>query len=148
MTLPSANHREQPVEFFKGTGVLCMLCGLLMSLAWGFRLYILVMTAPGDRWVVLHSAVTIISLAAAVMLVVIGVRTIRQQNLPRDTWWVTGIGCWIIGVGLNRLVAVLLWPAADPNPRAHLHLAVSFMVMGLVLWLLGGGALWRGRRSA
>jgi hypothetical protein len=140
-----AARRQLSLRWLKGTGAVCLIIGVLWSLAWGFRVYILYLTAQGDQSIMLPSIITALSLGVAAILIVIGTRTLHGRNRSSDAWWLIGSGCWISAVGLNRLTAVLLWPSSDPNPRAHLHLAVSFIVMGTILLLLTGRAAWRRR---
>jgi uncharacterized membrane protein YidH (DUF202 family) len=147
MPSSESNRHQSRLTLSKGAGVVCLIIGLLLSLAWGFRLYILVLNAQVDRWLLLHSAVTAISLIMAVVLMIIGVGALNGRHRANDARWVAGAGAWIIAVGLNRLIAVTLWPASDPNPRAHLHLSVSFLVMGSMLVLVTAMAAWRRRRD-
>jgi len=115
--------------------------GVLLGMAWAFRVWTIVWLAQGDSSLISHSLVAVISLGAAVLLFLIGLRTVRRQARPADPSWLTGIGLWIAGVGVHRLVAVLTTPSTDPNPRAHLHLSVSFMVIGALL--LGTAWFWK-----
>jgi len=115
--------------------------GLLLGLAWAFRVWTIVLLAQGDSSLISHSLVAVVSLGAAVMLFLIGLRTVRRRARPADPSWMTGIGLWIAGVGVHRLVAVVTNPSTDPNPRAHLHLSVVFMVIGALL--LGTAWFWK-----
>jgi len=128
-------------RFGKGLGSLLIIIGLLLCTAWGFRVWILLLLGTGDPWLVTHSVVTAVSLGGAILLLRIGMRTIRQAPSRNDPLWIAGSGLWISGVGIHRLIAVLTQPTTDPNPRAHLHLSVLFMVLGAVL--LGVAWFWK-----
>ncbi|MEW6324180.1 MAG: hypothetical protein AB1515_02215 [Nitrospirota bacterium] len=120
-------------------GGLLILAGLLLLASWGIRAYILRLTAPGDPWLWVHAAITLVSLAAAVWLLHLGYRTLTRRIGAADGRWLAAAGLWILAIGLNRLVLVLTKP--DPNPRAHLHLSVLFIVIGGAL--LGMAWLWK-----
>lgn len=122
-------------------GLLLIVIGLLQGAAWGFRVWVLILLSAGDRWLVVHTVVTLVSLGAALLLWRIGVRARREQPSRHDPAWIVASGLWIAGVGVHRLVAVLSHPMTDPNPRAHLHLSVLFMVLGAVL--LGVAWFWK-----
>jgi hypothetical protein len=122
-------------------GTLLIVIGSLQFAAWGFRVWILFLLSEGDRWLITHSVVTLVSLGTAVLLLRIGIRARRQQHSRKDPRWIAASGIWISGVGIHRLVSVLTHPATDPNPRAHLHLSVLFMVLGVVL--LGIAWYWK-----
>jgi len=128
-------------KYAKGLGSLLIAIGLLLCIAWGFRVWILLLLNAGDPWLVTHSLVAAVSLGAAVLLLRIGLRTIHRLPTRHDPLWITLIGLWIAGVGVHRLVAVTTQPMTDPNPRAHLHLSVLFMVIGAVL--LGVAWFWK-----
>ena len=130
------------------SGPLFILFGLLLFLTWGFRTYVLFLNAPGDRFLIIHSLITIISLGSAALLCLIGWRAWRRCNRPYDTRWLIIIGLWISGIGLNRLISVLMWPAMDPNPRAHVHLSLLFITIGLVLMAIVSGTLWRVKQQS
>jgi hypothetical protein len=122
-------------------GLLLIVIGLLQGTAWGFRVWVLILLSEGDRWLIVHTIVTLVSLIAALLLLRIGIRARRQQPSRRDPAWIGASGVWIAGVGVHRFVAVLTHPMTDPNPRAHLHLSVLFMVLGAVL--LGVAWFWK-----
>jgi len=124
-TMPH-RHRRWPA-------VTLMIIGAALVIIWSFRTYIIFLNAPGDTFLVPHALVTLVSLIAAVLLIRIGRRAYRAQPLATDTRWLAAIGLWFLGVGANRFVLVTTQPSHDPDPRAHLHLAVSFLVLGLLL---------------
>jgi uncharacterized membrane protein YidH (DUF202 family) len=141
---PSTPSPQQPDfvrDFPKSLGSLLVVIGLLQCAAWGFRVWVLILLSKGDSWLVVHTVVTLISLGIAVLLLRIGLRTLRRRASRRDPAWIAAGGLWIAGVGVHRLIAVLTRPMTDPNPRAHLHLSVLFMVLGGLL--LGIAWLWR-----
>jgi hypothetical protein len=129
----------QPYPIFFGSVLIVV--GLLLGMAWAFRAWTVVLLAPGDPALISHALVTLVSLGASVLLSLIGWRTFRRRAHSTDGAWLTVIGLWIAGVGVHRLVAVLTHPVTDPNPRAHLHLSVLFMVIGA--FLLGMAWFWR-----
>lgn len=115
---------------------------LLLLLTWGFRVYILFLTAPGDPSLLSHSLVALASLGSAALLLSLGIQAFRRGARERDPIWLAVIGLWITGVGLHRLFDLLRSPGEDPNPRAHLHLALLFLLMGVILM----GMAWAGKR--
>jgi len=125
----------------KTLGSVLIAIGLLLGMAWAFRAWTIVLLAPGDTAVISHSVVALVSLGSAVMLCLIGWRTACRQPHQNDPSWLTVNGFWIAGVGVHRLAAVLPHPSTDPNPRAHLHLSVLFMVIGALL--LGVAWFWK-----
>lgn len=131
---PQAGHHAPFLRgYSKWLGTLLIVIGLLQCIAWGFRIWILFLLRAGDRWLITHSVVTLVSLGTAVLLLRIGIRARRQQHSRNDPLWIAASGLWIAGVGIHRLISVLTQPALDPNPRAHLHLSVLFMVLGSIL---------------
>lgn len=139
---PQAGHHTPLMRSYrKWLGNLLIVIGSLQLAAWGFRVWILFLLSEGDRWLVTHSVVTLVSLGAAVLLLQIGIRARRGQHSRKDPLWIAASGLWISGVGIHRLVSVLTNPATDPNPRAHLHLSVLFMVLGAIL--LGIAWYWK-----
>jgi len=127
----------------KWIGTLLIVIGSLQFAAWGFRVWILFLLSEGDRWLITHSVVTLVSLGTAVLLLRIGIRARRQQHSSKDPLWIAASGLWISGVGFHRLISVLTHPATDPNPRAHLHLSVLFIVIGAILL----GITWYWKRN-
>jgi hypothetical protein len=126
-------------------GGLFILLSLALFITWGIRAYILALM-PTDPFPLVHWAMTVASLGAAALLFRIGYRAMRQQEQTRDGRWLAMIGLWILAIGLNRFILVLAQPAHDPNPRAHLHLSVLFLVIGVIL--LGSAWWWRRRPTA
>jgi len=135
--------RQAPIlrGYGKRLGTLLIVIGLLQCTAWGFRVWILLLLGEGDPWLITHSVVTLVSLGAAGLLLRIGIRARRHHPSRSDPLWIAVSGLWIAGVGIHRLIAVLTQPMTDPNPRAHLHLSVLFMVLGAVL--LGVAWFWK-----
>lgn len=139
---PQAGHHAPILRgYSKWLGTLLIVIGSLQFAAWGFRVWILFLLSEGDRWLITHSVVTLISLGTAMVLLRIGIRARRRQQSRKDPLWIAASGLWISGVGIHRLVSVLTHPATDPNPRAHLHLSVLFMVTGAIL--LGIAWYWK-----
>jgi len=135
-------HPDQPRHCYSTSlGGLLILLSLSLFITWGIRAYILAFTAPDAPFALLHWAMTVISLAGSTLLLQIGYRAARRQRRATDGRWLAIIGAWISVIGLNRLTLVLTQPAHDPNPRAHLHLSVLFLVTGAIL--LGIAWLWR-----
>jgi hypothetical protein len=124
---------HRPQHYPRTVGGVVLLSGLLLFITWTIRAYILFLTAAGGASRAGHTVITLGSLAAAVLLLRIGYRTIRRQGRPTDGRWLMAIGIWMLGIGGHRLIMVLTEPARDPNPRAHLHLSVLFLVIGAVL---------------
>jgi hypothetical protein len=143
-TTPQAGHYAPILRgYSKWLGSLLIVIGLLQGAAWGFRVWVLFLLREGDRWFITHSLVTLVSLGTAFLLLRIGIRTRRQQHSRNDPLWIAASGLWTAGVGIHRLLSVLTQPAMDPNPRAHLHLSVLFMVLGAILL----GIAWYWKRS-
>ncbi|HUJ80210.1 MAG TPA: hypothetical protein VLY45_07850 [Nitrospiria bacterium] len=139
--MPSS-HGPQPVRgFARSLGTLLVIIGVLQCAAWGFRVWVLYLLSEGDSWLIVHTVVTLISLGVAVLILRIGILSIRRRPSRHDPAWIATSGLWIAGVGIHRLIAVLTHPSTDPNPRGHLHLSVLFLVLGALL--LGIAWIWR-----
>ncbi|MBI3621899.1 MAG: hypothetical protein HY208_06925 [Nitrospirae bacterium] len=140
--MPSSTAHIAPSRPYSSLiGSVLIVIGLLLGMAWAFRVWTILLLAQGDSSLISHSLVAVVSLGAAVMLFLTGLRTVRRRASSSDPSWMTGIGLWIAGVGVHRLVAVVTNPSTDPNPRAHLHLSVAFMVIGALL--LGTAWFWK-----
>jgi len=118
-----------------------LLSGLFIFFSWGFRLYVLTI-----RWETDPLRVWTISFAT--LFVLIGLFLIRLAKLGpmanrRDYIQLICIAIFIILYWGYRLLKLILYPDIDPNPRAHLHLSATFLVIGGFLLLIG----WKGKRD-
>ena len=118
------------------------LSGFWIFFAWGFRLVVLY-----RRWGTDPSWARALVLASFYFLVggfLISLGRLGSQANRRHYVALIVSSLFIIGHWTVKLLTLALYPDIDPNPRSHLHLAATFLVMGILL--LGMGV--KGRRNA
>lgn len=123
----------------KKVRALIILTGLVIFFSWGFRLYVLYLHWGSDRFMVPHLLVAVISFSIGAFLLSMGVRGGRAER--RDYSILSGAALFTILWWGFRAIKVLLHPEEDPNPTAHLHLSLLFLVLGGLLLITG----WQGR---
>lgn len=125
----------------KKARVLIILTGLVIFFSWGFRLYVLYLHWGNDPFMLPHAAVAVISFAIGAFLLSMGIRGSKATR--RDYTILIGASLFTIIWWGFRAIKVLLYPEGDPNPTAHLHLSVLFLVLGTLLLITG----WQGRNK-
>ncbi|MEK7286095.1 MAG: hypothetical protein AAB035_02210 [Nitrospirota bacterium] len=118
----------------KSVRIFFALLGGWIFFSWGFRLYILTIRWETDpfRLRTLFFAIVFLGIGFFIArLAWLGKLLNRSMAMGLIIAAVFTIGYW--GFRLSRL---FLYPDIDPNPRSHLHLAVTYIVLGLaLLWI-------------
>lgn len=125
----------------KKVRALIFLTGLVIFFSWGFRLYVIYLHWGNDPFMLPHLFGAIVSFGIGAFLLSMGVRGSRATQL--DYTILIGSALFTIAWWGVRAVNVLLHPERDPNPTAHLHLSVLFLVLGGLLLVTG----WKGRQK-
>ena len=125
----------------KKARALLLLTGLVIFFSWGFRLYVLYLHWGNDPFMLPHAIVAVVSFGIGAFLLSMGARGSRATR--RDYTLLIGAALFTILWWGFRLIKVLLYPESDPNPTAHLHLSVLFVVLGGLLFAAG----WKGRKT-
>jgi uncharacterized protein (DUF486 family) len=115
-----------------------LLSGCFIFFAWGFRLYVLTIrweTDPFRVWTISFATIFVL-----IGLFLIGLAKLGSTASHKNYTQLISVSVFMIGYWVYRLANLLLYPDIDPNPRAHLHLSVTFMVIGAVLLAIG----WKG----
>lgn len=123
----------------KKVRALIILTGLVIFFSWGFRLYVLYLHWGNDPFMLPHAAVAVVSFAIGAFLLSMGFRGGKATR--RDYTLLAGAALFTILWWGFRAVKVLVHPEDDPNPTAHLHLSVLFLVLGGLLLITA----WQGR---
>jgi hypothetical protein len=125
-----------------------ILSGLFIFFAWGFRLYILTVRWRTDPFRVWTISFAFIYLLIGLFLIWFG--RLGSIANKRNYTQLRCIAIFIISYWAYRLANLVLYRDIDPNPRAHLHLSVTFIVIGTVLFAIGRNAdcerEWREKR--
>ncbi len=111
------------------------LAGGWIFFAWGFRLYILSVRWETDPSPAPTLVFGLFYLAMGGFFVYLG-RLGNRASLRHYTGLI-GAAIFMIGYWAVRLTRFLLYPDVDPNPRSHLHLTVTFLVVGILLLVIG-----------
>ena len=124
----------------KKVRALLITAGTVIFFSWGFRLYVLYIHWDDDPFILPHFLLALLSFGIGAFFLWMakkGPKAVRRDYtillcaaLFTVVWWG------------YRWVKVQLHPEGDPNPRAHLHLASLFLVLGGLLIWTG----WKGRR--
>lgn len=124
----------------KKVRALLIVSGLIIFFSWGFRLYVLYSRWGTDRFLFSDLFIVLTSFGIGIFLLWMarqGSKAVRRDyavllyaSLFTIIWWG------------YRWIKVTLHPENDPNPRAHLHLASLYLVMGGLLLLTA----WKGRK--
>jgi len=112
-----------------------LLSGCFIFFAWGFRLYVLTIrwgTDPFRVWTISFALIYLIIGLFLIWLGMLGSRVSKKKYT-----WLIYVAIFLIVYWAFRLTNLLLYPDLDPNPRAHLHLSVTFMVIGALLFVIG-----------
>ncbi|SRR5579884_2364187 len=126
----------------KKVRTLLFITGLVIFFSWGFRLYVIYLHWGNDPFMIPHLFGAIISFGIGIFLLAMGVRGSRATR--RDYTVLIGAALFTILWWAVRAINVLLHPERDPNPTAHLHLSILFLVLGGLLFITG----WQGRNRA
>jgi len=116
--------------------------GLIIFLSWAFRLYVLSTRWGTDRFSVLDTFIVLVFFSMGLFLLWMvkqGDKLTRQHYTILMASSVFTLLWWG-----NRWQRVFFHPENDPNPRAHLHLASLYLVMGALLL----AAALKGRKKA
>ncbi len=119
----------------KRTRLFIFLAGLWIFFAFGFRLYILFVRWETDPTRLKTLAVALIFVAIGGFLIQIA--RLKDRAGKQHYLTLSSAAFFMILYWGNRLFSLLLYPTIDPNPRAHLHLSVTFLVVGFVLLSVG-----------
>lgn len=119
----------------KKVRALLIVSGILILPSWGFRLYILSLKWETDpnRFITLFTC--IVSILIGGFLVWMGIKGRKADR--RDYNLLTYSALFTLGFWLYRLTGLILHPETDPNPRAHLRLTATFLIIGGLLLLSG-----------
>jgi len=119
----------------KKVRALLIISGILILPSWGFRLYILSLKWETDpnRFITLFTC--IVSVLIGGFLIWMGIKGGKADR--RDYNLLTYSALFTVGFWLYRLVGLILHPETDPNPKAHLRLTATFLVLGGLLLLTG-----------
>jgi len=119
--------------------VFLILSGLFIFSAWGFRLYVLTIRWGTDPFRVWTISFAFIYLLIGLFLIWVGIRGVMAKK--KHYVQLMTVSIFLVGYWVYRLSNLVLYPDIDPNPRAHLHLSITFIVIGALLFLIG----WRGQ---
>ncbi|WDT77424.1 MAG: hypothetical protein MPW16_09445 [Candidatus Manganitrophus sp.] len=119
----------------KKVRALLIVSGILILPSWGFRLYILSLKWETDpsRFITLFTCIVSISIGG--FLIWMGIKGGKADR--RDYNLLISSALFTVGFWLYRLTGLILHPETDPNPRAHLRLTATFLVLGGLLLLSG-----------
>lgn len=120
---------------------LLTLSGLIIFFSWGFRLYVLYSRWGTDRFSFFDLFIVLLSFGIGVFLLWMARQ--GEKAPPRAYTALIATSLFNMFWWGNRWIKVTLHPENDPNPRAHLHLASLYLVMGALLLLVG----WMGRKK-
>jgi len=117
--------------------VRCLLSisGLIIFLSWAFRLYVLFTRWGTDRFSFKDLFIVLLSFSIGVFLLWMAKQGGKVSR--RDYSILIGVSLFNILWWGSRWQKVWFHPENDPNPRAHLHLASLYLVMGGLLLLTG-----------
>lgn len=115
--------------------VFLLLSGCFILFAWGFRLYVLAVRWETDPFRVWTISFAIIYVLIGLFLIDLGRRgsKVNRKNYTQLIY----VAFFLILYWGYRLGNLLLYPDLDPNTRAHLHLSVTFIVIGAFLLAVG-----------
>lgn len=119
---------------------LLSISGLIIFLSWSFRLYVLFTRWGTDRFSFVDLFIVLTSFSIGVFLLWMAKQGAKAS--ARDYMILIATSLFNLAWWGNRWIQVTLHPEKDPNPRAHLHLASLYLVMGFLLLLAG----WTGRK--
>ncbi|MBI3598921.1 MAG: hypothetical protein HY201_05705, partial [Nitrospirae bacterium] len=107
--------------------------------AWGFRLYILTVrwgTDPFRAWTIFFALIFVL-----IGLFLIWFGKAGSMAKKKNYTQLSYASLFMILFWTHRLANLVLYPDIDPNPRAHLHLSVIFIVIGAFLLAVGRNGL-------
>jgi hypothetical protein len=121
--------------------VLLTISGLIIFFSWGFRFYVLYSRWGSDRFSFLDLFIVLLSFSIGAFLLWLARQ--GEKAPPRAYTILIASSVFTIFWWGIRWIKVTLHPENDPNPRAHLHLASLYLVIGILLLLAG----WKGRKK-
>ena len=124
----------------KKVRALLIVSGLIIFFSWGFRLYVVSIRWGTDRFSFFDLFIVILYFVFGIFLLWMAKRGAKCSI--RDYTVLLYAAVFTILWWIHRWTLVMLHPEKDPNPRAHLHLASLFIVIGALLLLVG----WKGRK--
>ncbi len=116
-----------------------LLSGIFIFFAWGFRLYILTIRWGTDPFRIFTIFFALIFVLIGLFLIWLG--ELWPMATKRNYTQLLYAAIFMVLFWAYRLVNLILYPDVDPNPRAHLHLSITFIVIGVLLFAIG----WKGR---
>jgi hypothetical protein len=119
----------------KKVRALLIVSGILILPSWGFRLYILSLKWDTDPNRLITLFTCLVSILIGGFLIWMGIKGGRADR--RDYHFLTYSALFTIGFWLYRLTGLILHPETDPNPKAHLRLTLTFLVLGGMLLITG-----------
>jgi hypothetical protein len=119
----------------KKVRALLIVSGFLILPSWGFRLYILFLKWDTDPNWFITLFTCLVSLFIGGFLIRMGIKGGRADR--RDYNLLTYSALFTVGFWIYRLAGLILHPETDPNPKAHLRLTLTFLVLGGMLLITG-----------
>lgn len=123
----------------KKVRALLIVSGILILPSWGFRLYILSLKWETDPNRMITLFTSVLSVLIGGFLIWMGIKGKKADR--RDYNALVYSALFTIGFWTYRLAGLILHPETDPNPKAHLRLTATFLILGGLLLAAG----WRGR---
>ncbi len=125
----------------KKVRALLIVSGLIIFLSYAFRFYVLFTRWGTDQFSVLNALIALAFFSIGLFLFWMVKQ--KEKLISRDYSILIASSIFTILWWGNRWQKVWFHPENDPNPRAHLHLASLYLVMGGLLLLTG----WMGRKK-
>ncbi|MEK7702660.1 MAG: hypothetical protein AAB317_01690 [Nitrospirota bacterium] len=118
----------------KKVRVFLFLFGCWIFFSWGFRLYILAIRWTTDPFRFRTLLFALVFLTIGFFLVRLGKRGVIADQKEIAALLFSSLFI-VLYFGI-RLFRSFLYPDIDPNPRSHLHLSVTYIVLGLSLFAI------------
>jgi len=125
----------------KKVRTLLFLSSFIIFFTYGFRFFVLYNRWGVDPLRVLHLLIGLAYYSLGGLLLRMGIQGGRTEL--RDYSILTAASLITVIYWGFRWSKVVFYPGEDPNPRAHLHLASLYLVMGGLLLAAG----WSGRKN-
>ncbi len=124
----------------KKVRTLLYLSCFVIFFTYGFRFYVLYSRWEVDPLRVLHLLIALFYYSLGIFVLRMGIQGSRTGR--RDYSILMYASLFTVIYWAFRWGKVVFYPENDPNPRAHLHLASLYLVMGGLLLITG----WCGRK--